>query len=90
MTADNLLEVLKVFDWSEVGPWEPTTDLAQTVVSDLPRELFCKVEDVLRAYHMRIQMLGVKNYSWEHCRRRFGRVWDGTLDLDTWCNEFLV
>lgn len=71
-TADNLLEGLKVFDWSEVGPWEPTTDLAQTVVSDLPKELFSNVEDILQAYHTRIQLLGVTNYSWEDCRRRFG------------------
>jgi hypothetical protein len=71
-TAENLLEGLKVFDWSEVGPWEPTTDLAQTVVSDLPKELFSEVEDVLKAYHTRIQLLGVKDYSWEDCRRRFG------------------
>lgn len=71
-SADELLEGLKIFDWSEVGPWEPATDLAQTIVSDLPKELFDQVEDVLRAYHVRLQELGVKDYSWEDCRRRFG------------------
>ena len=38
-SADRLLEGIKLFDWSEVGPWEPVTDLAQTVISDLPKEL---------------------------------------------------
>jgi len=70
--ADDLLEGLKIFDWSEVGPWEPVTDLAQTVVSDLPKELFDQVEGVLKAYHVRLQELGVKEYVWEHCRQRFG------------------
>lgn len=27
-------------DWSEVGPWEPTTDLAQMVISDVKPQLF--------------------------------------------------
>lgn len=71
-TADMLLEGIKLFDWSEVGPWEPVTDLAQTVISDLPKELFNQVEEVLRAYHVRLQELSVEDYSWEDCRCRFG------------------
>ena len=70
--ADDLLEGLKIFDWSEVGPWESATDLAQTVISDFPKELFDKVEGILKAYHVRLLELGVKDYSWEDCRRRFG------------------
>jgi aminoglycoside phosphotransferase (APT) family kinase protein len=61
--ADDLLEGLKIFDWSEVGPWESATDLAQTVISDFPKELFDKVEGILKAYHVRLLELGVKDYS---------------------------
>lgn len=31
-----------LFDWSEVGPWEPTADLAQTVISDVRPALFTR------------------------------------------------
>ena len=72
LTADVLLTGLKLFDWSEVGPWEPVTDLAQTVISDVPKELFNQVEDCLRAYHVRLRELGVEDYSWKECCCRFG------------------
>ena len=34
------VEGLRWFDWSEVGPWEPTTDLAQTLISDVKAAIF--------------------------------------------------
>jgi hypothetical protein len=70
--AQDILEGMKVLDWSEVGPWEPTTDLAQTIISDLPIMLLNQVEDCLKGYYARLVNLGVENYSWEECRRRFG------------------
>lgn len=72
LSKETLLEGLKVFDWSEVGPWEPTTDLAQPVVSDLSLHLFPKVKSVLQSYHEQLVRLGVEDYSWEDCQRRFG------------------
>jgi hypothetical protein len=71
-SAEELLRELKVFDWSEVGPWEPTTDLAQTVISDFPAGMMNQVENALRAYHERLKDLGIEDYMWEECLRRFG------------------
>jgi hypothetical protein len=71
-SANGLLNGLKVFDWSEVGPWEPTTDLAQPCISDLPRELYPQVRAVLKEYHKALISMGVDDYPWEDCERRFG------------------
>lgn len=71
-SANGLLQGLKVFDWSEVGPWEPTADLAQPCVSDLPRELYPKVHAALEEYHNALTYMGVNDFSWEDCRKRFG------------------
>jgi hypothetical protein len=70
--AHDILQGMKLLDWSDVGPWEPTTDLAQTIISDLPTRLLSQVEGCLRDYYARLVSLGVHDYSWEECRLRFG------------------
>lgn len=43
-----------------MGPWEPTTDLAQTIISDVKPELFIKHTNTLvRAYWERLIQLGI-------------------------------
>lgn len=67
-------KALKVLDWSEVGPWEPTTDLAQTIISDVPATLFPHVEGILRKdYYDCLISNHYISYDWEDCRRRFGQ-----------------
>eukprot|EP00163_Fabomonas_tropica_P007117 TRINITY_DN1676_c0_g1_i7.p1 TRINITY_DN1676_c0_g1~~TRINITY_DN1676_c0_g1_i7.p1 ORF type:complete len:412 (-),score=82.63 TRINITY_DN1676_c0_g1_i7:358-1593(-) len=67
------LEIL-FFDWSEVGPWEGTADLAQTVISDTPRKIFkTEIEGLVREYWKRLGEHGIdlKEYTWEFCWGRF-------------------
>lgn len=64
---------LKILDWSEVGPWEPTTDLAQTIISDVPTKLFPHVEGILRRDYYDCLIDHNISYAWEDCRRRFGQ-----------------
>jgi hypothetical protein len=88
LSKNTLLDGLKVFDWSEVGPWEPTTDLAQTIISDVPPHLFPQVLEVLNSYHEQLSLLGVENYSWEDCRTRFAESgmerWIWILGVMAW------
>ena len=71
-SVNALLEGLKVLNWSKVGPWEPTTDLALPCVSDLPRQLYPQVHTVLKEYHKKLTSMGVDDFSWEDCQSRFG------------------
>lgn len=61
-------------DWSQCGPWEPTTDLGQTIISDVKPELFLKhSKELLRAYWERLIQLGVseKEYPFSQCWASF-------------------
>jgi aminoglycoside/choline kinase family phosphotransferase len=65
---------LKWFDWTEVGPWEPTTDLAQFIISDVRVEIMKQhVKALLRTYWEELLQLGVsqEEYSFEYCWERF-------------------
>lgn len=72
MMMNEQTSLIKLLDWSEVGPWEPTTDLAQTIISDVPTKLFPNIEAILRNdyYDYLIQNKNI-TYAWEDCRRRF-------------------
>jgi len=77
--AGNLImaegEVLAV-DWSQVGVWEPTTDLAQTIISDVKPEVFIKhTRELVRAYWERIIQLGIveSEYPFNLCWESFCR-----------------
>lgn len=61
---------------SEVGLWEPATDLAQMIISDVKAEVMkthCK--GALRDYWERLRALGVpeNDYPWEACWQAFCR-----------------
>lgn len=69
-------EALVLFDWSEVGVWEPTADLAQTLVSDVSPVLFRKhSRELVDKYWRRLVELGVSSteYPFETCWRTFLR-----------------
>lgn len=63
-----------MFDWSEVGPWEPTTDLAQMVISDIKPEIFIQHSKTLvKKYWDFLVANGVSatDYPFELCWKRF-------------------
>jgi hypothetical protein len=72
---------LILVDWSEFGVWEPTTDIAQMVISDLKVERFDEVREVVReAYYARLcalvrggeeRLAHEWDYDFEGCWRRF-------------------
>ena len=67
-----------LFDWSEVGPWENTVDLAQTIISDVRAEVFKEhSRDVVRAYWERLTRTGSavsrNDYPFEKCWASFCR-----------------
>lgn len=65
-----------LFDWSEVGPWEPTADLGQMLISDVKPDIFRQhSRDLVRAYYDRLLELGVREagYTFEHCWSAFCR-----------------
>jgi len=58
------------------GPWEPTTDLAQTLISDVRQEIFLKhAEELVKFYWTRLIQLGVSeaDYPWKNCWSAFCR-----------------
>lgn len=64
------------FDWSEVGPYEPTSDLAQMIISDIKPEVFiAHSKDLVRAYYDTLIKNGVsaQEYSWQTCWNGFCR-----------------
>jgi len=76
--AGNLMYIregkqIKYFDWSEIGPGEPTTDLAQTLISDVSPALFSQTKPLLRKYWEKLIALGVpeSDYSFEFCWQSF-------------------
>lgn len=74
---------LFLFDWSEVGLWEPTADLGQMLISDVKPEVFKPHSRALvRAYWDRLQELGVREetYTFERCWDAFCRG-----GVEKWC-----
>jgi len=69
-------EQLLLVDWSQCGPWEPTTDLAQTIISDVKPELFKKhTKEWVRTYWEKLCQLGIseKEYPFQLCWESFCR-----------------
>ncbi len=67
---------LILYDWSEVGPWEGTTDLAQMIISDVRMAVFRPhAQRLVRAYWDRLVQRGVnaREYSFEQCWKAFVR-----------------
>ncbi|KAF9920179.1 hypothetical protein FBU30_010033 [Linnemannia zychae] len=66
-----------MYDWSEVCIWEPTTDLGQTVISDVPVSIFkTHARVALKKYWDRLIELGAfkpEAYPFETCWRSFLR-----------------
>jgi hypothetical protein len=63
-----------MFDWSECGPWEPTTDLVQTLISDVKAELFTKHSKTLvHKYwtHLVAHGVSAQEYTFEACWSAF-------------------
>ncbi|KAK9704053.1 hypothetical protein K7432_010416 [Basidiobolus ranarum] len=68
---------LRVVDWSEVGVWEPTADLGQTIISDVKASIW-RDNDVklLRLYWEKLVSLGVsaEEYPFDMCLERYERA----------------
>ncbi|KAG0362288.1 hypothetical protein BGZ54_008691 [Gamsiella multidivaricata] len=68
---------LAIYDWSEVCIWEPTTDLGQTVISDVAIPVFqAHARTALKKYWERLVELGVvkpSEYTFDHCWKAFLR-----------------
>ncbi|KAF9364375.1 hypothetical protein BGX34_001689 [Mortierella sp. NVP85] len=68
---------LAIYDWSEVCIWEPTTDLGQTVISDVAIPVFqAHARSAVRKYWERLVELGAikpSEYSFETCWKSFLR-----------------
>jgi hypothetical protein len=65
-----------MFDWSEVGPWEPTTDLAQMMISDVNTSItIAHSKSLIRTYWQTLIDNGIsdKEYTWETCWNAFCR-----------------
>ncbi|KAG0195505.1 hypothetical protein BGX28_001242 [Mortierella sp. GBA30] len=66
-----------IYDWSEVCVWEPTTDLGQTVISDVATPVFQEhARSALQKYWERLIELGVVkavDYPFETCWKSFLR-----------------
>ncbi|GJJ75955.1 hypothetical protein EMPS_08313 [Entomortierella parvispora] len=66
-----------IYDWSEVCIWEPTTDLGQTVISDVAAPVFkAHARKALQKYWDRLIALGVvkaTDYPFETCWKHFVR-----------------
>lgn len=62
------------FDWSEVGVFDPATDLAQMFISDVKPEVFtAHSKELVRAYYDTLLKNGVseKEYPWQQCWNNF-------------------
>ncbi|KAF8939801.1 hypothetical protein BGZ47_008040 [Haplosporangium gracile] len=66
-----------MYDWSEVCIWEPTTDLGQTIISDVPVAVFkTHARTALKKYWDRLIELGAfkpETYPFETCWKSFLR-----------------
>eukprot|EP00056_Hartaetosiga_gracilis_P019437 m.14145 g.14145 ORF g.14145 m.14145 type:complete len:491 (+) comp7698_c0_seq1:81-1553(+) len=86
---------LVIVDWSEVGPWEPTLDLAQTIISDFPSAMFEEsTKPLLReAYWANLTdehaefFVSKEDYPFEQCWEEFCRA--GT-EKWLWIFAFMV
>ncbi|KAF0978157.1 hypothetical protein FDP41_002672 [Naegleria fowleri] len=61
---------LSLFDWSEVGIWNPVTDLAQTLISDVNPDIVAKhSKRLLRVYYDELIRCGadLTDFSFEDC-----------------------
>jgi len=68
---------LRVVDWSEVGVWEPMTDLGQTIISDVKPELWKgKDEQWLKIYWDTLIAKGVSptEFPFEACKTQYERA----------------
>ncbi|ORY04305.1 hypothetical protein K493DRAFT_311393 [Basidiobolus meristosporus CBS 931.73] len=70
---------LRVHDWSEVGVWEPTADLGQTIISDVKPEIWRDSQmdiKLLREYWEKLVSLGVsaEEYPFDLCLERYERA----------------
>eukprot|EP00123_Amoebidium_parasiticum_P001068 comp12065_c0_seq1/m.6778 comp12065_c0_seq1/g.6778 ORF comp12065_c0_seq1/g.6778 comp12065_c0_seq1/m.6778 type:complete len:465 (-) comp12065_c0_seq1:632-2026(-) len=72
----SLQQGLTIFDWSEVGPFEPMIDIAQTLISDVKPDIFVKhANELVRYYWETLIQQGVKesDYPFEACWEGFCR-----------------
>eukprot|EP00743_Colponemidia_sp_Colp-15_P002356 GILK01002554.1.p1 GENE.GILK01002554.1~~GILK01002554.1.p1 ORF type:complete len:427 (+),score=55.47 GILK01002554.1:78-1358(+) len=71
------IERLRLVDWSEVGPWEPTMDLSQTVISDVKRDVW-RTHDrrLVKHYYDTLIKHGVSadEYTFDQCWERYQRA----------------
>jgi len=68
---------LRLFDWSEVGPWEPCADLGQCIISDVRPDVWKgHDETLLKAYWDELIRLGVSadDFPYELCLERYQRA----------------
>ena len=65
-----------MFDWSEVGPWEPTADLGQMLISDVKPEFYKHTKQLVRKYHQTLIESGVSEstFPWDACWNSFCRA----------------
>ena len=63
---------LQMLDWSEVGLCEPSADVGQTIVSDIPSTLYDRIEPALRKYHA--VLAAEHDYPWVQFRADFGNA----------------
>jgi len=69
-------QTLRLTLLAKPGPGEPTTDLAQTLISDVRPEIFLKhAEELVKFYWTRLIQLGVSeaDYPWKTCWSAFCR-----------------
>jgi aminoglycoside/choline kinase family phosphotransferase len=87
-TLEGISGGLRWFDWSEVGPWEGPTDLAQTMISDMKVDVFRQhARSLVTSYHQRLVTGGVTNYSLDQCLADFAR---GGPERWLWCFAILA
>ncbi|KAI1314417.1 hypothetical protein EDD11_002204 [Mortierella claussenii] len=76
-TKSSAFPDIVLYDWSEICIWEPTTDLGQTVISDVAAPVFqAHARIALRKYWERlIELKAIKaaDYSFETCWKSFLR-----------------
>ena len=66
-----------LYDWSEVGPWEPMADLGQCFISDVHHSLFAQTTRlVVKEYWATLMSNGVSEaeYSFDKCWESFCRA----------------
>lgn len=81
---------LYLLDWSEFGVWEPTTDLAQTMISDVNPAVWREHgKDLLRAYWEKLVEGGVDatSYTFEQCCASYER---GGVERWIWILSVMV